>query len=104
MAWSRRRLTSFAAVVVVTGAGSAVAAVLQIHSSHLDTPTRGVLDLAIVWAFVICGLVALARRPDNRVGILLIATGIGWLGHLAYASDDSWVAVIAIPAYGIFFA
>jgi signal transduction histidine kinase len=104
MAWSRRRLIALAAVVAVTAAGSIAAGWLELTSDHLDTPGGGVLELAIVWAFVGSGLFVVARRPDNRVGLLLIATGLGWLGHLAYASDDPWVALIAIPSYGLFFA
>jgi signal transduction histidine kinase len=104
MSSSERRLTTIAAVAAVAAAGSAAAAWLQLNSDHLDTPTHGFLDLLIVWAFVGGGLVAIARRPDNRVGLLLVATGLGWLGHLAYASDTGWVAALSIPAYGIFLA
>jgi signal transduction histidine kinase len=37
------------------------------------------LGLVIGWGFVGVGLFAWARRPDNRVGMLMTATGFAWL-------------------------
>ena len=35
--------------------------------------------LAVVWAFVIAGLIARRRRPSNRTGLLMIGIGFAWL-------------------------
>jgi hypothetical protein len=37
-----------------------------------------VTDLLPGLAFLLCGLVAWQRRPDNRVGPLMVATGFAW--------------------------
>jgi PAS domain S-box-containing protein len=45
-------------------------------------------------AFVVSGLIALARRPENRTGMYLAATGYIWfLGALTHL-DDEWLFAI----------
>jgi DNA-binding CsgD family transcriptional regulator len=39
------------------------------------------VHLAIGWSFVAAGLVAWARRPENRTGLLMAFTGIVWFGR-----------------------
>jgi DNA-binding CsgD family transcriptional regulator len=39
------------------------------------------VHLAIGWSFVGAGLVAWARRPENRTGLLMTFTGIAWFGR-----------------------
>jgi DNA-binding CsgD family transcriptional regulator len=39
------------------------------------------VHLAIGWSFVAAGLVAWARRPENRTGLLMTLTGIVWFGR-----------------------
>ena len=39
------------------------------------------VHLAIGWSFVVAGLVAWARRPENRTGLLMTLTGIVWFGR-----------------------
>jgi signal transduction histidine kinase len=36
------------------------------------------LDLAVGWTYIACGLVAIARRPHNRIGLLMLAVGFSW--------------------------
>jgi PAS domain S-box-containing protein len=71
-------------------AGIALVAV-TIHSDHADTPVaQAVLGLLIVWSFVGCGLLGWARRPDNRVGPLMVAVGFSWfLSSLQLANDPT---------------
>jgi signal transduction histidine kinase len=38
-----------------------------------------VLNLIVGWSFMASGLVGWARRPENRVGALMVATGLLWL-------------------------
>jgi hypothetical protein len=40
-------------------------------------------------AFVASGLVARARRPENRTGLLMILVGLSWFGGALQASDAS---------------
>src|SRR5581483_4315484 len=46
------------------------------------------LDLLLPWAFAAAGLIAMARRPDNGTGRLLLTVCVGWLLALLAASDD----------------
>jgi signal transduction histidine kinase len=46
-----------------------------------------VLALTVGWGFVGAGLFAWARRPDNRVGTLMTATGFAWFLGLTGVSD-----------------
>jgi signal transduction histidine kinase len=46
-----------------------------------------VLGLLVGWGFVGAGLFAWSRDPDNRVGMLMAATGFAWLLSLVGASD-----------------
>jgi signal transduction histidine kinase len=53
-------------------------------------PMRGLLavvGLLVGWGFVGAGLLAWWRHPDNRVGMLMAATGFIWLVSLVGASD-----------------
>ena len=59
-------------------AGIAVVAI-TVHSAHADTPVaQAILGLLIVWSFVGCGLLAWARRPENRIGPIMVAVGFSW--------------------------
>jgi signal transduction histidine kinase len=44
--------------------------------------TTGFLTLLVAWSFLLSGLLARVRRPDNRVGLLMYA-----IGFLRFASD-----------------
>jgi signal transduction histidine kinase len=53
-------------------------------------PTPGLIagvGLLVGWAFVGAGLFAWSTHPDNRVGMLMAATGFAWLLGLTGASD-----------------
>ena len=53
---------------------------LILTSNHL--PLRGavaVLGLFVGWGWVSTGLFAWSRDPENRVGMLMAATGFAWL-------------------------
>ncbi len=60
-----------------------------ILTSDFVTP-RGLwatLSLTVGWGFVGVGLFAWARRPDNRVGMLMTATGFAWFVGVLGSSD-----------------
>ena len=42
------------------------------------TPASGVVLLGVGWALVLCGVVAWARRPSSRFGVILAAAGGAW--------------------------
>jgi signal transduction histidine kinase len=39
------------------------------------------LDLPLGWSFLFAGALAWWRRPDNRTGLIMMATGVVWFGH-----------------------
>ena len=45
-------------------------------------------DLLPGLAFLLCGMVATLRRPDSRIGPVMILTGVAWYAGTAAASKD----------------
>jgi signal transduction histidine kinase len=73
-------------------------AALIITSDH--TNLRGavvVLGLVIGWGFIGAGLFTWARRPDNSLGSLMVATGFAWfVGGLSSANVPALFSVGAL--------
>ena len=86
MAPTRAALGSTA--VLALGAGVAVCGVVA--TGRPDSPiATAVLVVIVGWSFVGAGLVAWARRPDNRTGPAMIAVGFGWfVAGLQFADND----------------
>ena len=58
-------------------------------------PLQWIPDLIVGWSFIGCGLIASARRPESRSGVLMTATGFTWfIGNFAGVEFDAgaWVA------------
>jgi signal transduction histidine kinase len=68
---------------VAVAAGLVNLAPLLLHRSALDAPPAYlVINLVgVCWSFVAAGVVALAHRPGNRTGWLMIAFGLAWSVH-----------------------
>src|SRR5215207_2612062 len=63
-------------------------AVLVFTSDHESSPwATASLSAATGLAFVGAGLVAWARRPDNRTGVLLVLAGFSWFVGALEASN-----------------
>jgi signal transduction histidine kinase len=76
MRLSRNQLRAIAALAVLVGA-----ALVPLIATNDVVPDRGLwiaLDLVIGWSFAGVGLYAWYRRPDNRVGVLMVATAFAW--------------------------
>jgi signal transduction histidine kinase len=63
-----------------------------------------VLGLIIGWGFVGAGLFAWARRPDNRVGMLMTATGFAWLFAGLGLSDIGVLFALGSAFGAVYFA
>jgi signal transduction histidine kinase len=62
-------------------------------------PGQWILDLAAGWTLIGCGLVAVWKRSESRIGWLLAATGFAWfLGNFAEvrAAAIAWLAAHAV--------
>jgi signal transduction histidine kinase len=98
----RRALWALAAAGVVLGL--AVAALL-VTSDTLDTPGVWAAGALVAgWGFIGVGLYAWGRRPDNRVGTLMAATGFAWLVAAAGFSDLPLVFTLSQVLGAVFFA
>ena len=84
--WSRESVTGLAAGVRMaawpTGLIAGLGAEWLARSGQ--SLTAAIVDLAVGWTLIACGLLGWARRPQSRVGPLIALTGFAWfLGTLA---------------------
>jgi PAS domain S-box-containing protein len=88
------RLALAAGIVLL--AAEVVAAIALLTTSDHDTDPGLNIALAVTAgvAFVVSGLIALARRPENRTGIYLAAVGYLWFVGALQDADNRWVFVL----------
>jgi signal transduction histidine kinase len=78
---------------------------LMVTSEGLDTPGVWATGALIAgWGFIGVGLYAWGRRPDNRLGSLMAATGFAWLIAVAGFSDLPLVFTLSQLLGVVFFA
>ena len=65
--------------VLVVAAGVLGVGMLIESTQHGPLALVTVLEALVGWSFVACGTFLWARRPDNRLGMLMTAVGIVWL-------------------------
>jgi signal transduction histidine kinase len=98
----RRALWALAAAGFVMGL--AVLA-LTLTNDELDgAGAWGAGTVVVGWGFVWVGLYAWARRPDNRVGMLMAATGFAWFLSALSFSDVPLIFTIGQLFGSLFFA
>jgi PAS domain S-box-containing protein len=97
-------------LVLIAAGGLALAAfgtALVLASDHQDNKAAFLsLALTVGLSFLVSGVIALWRRPDNRTGTLLVLVAYFWfLGALAESNND-WiftlgvlVSSLALPAF-----
>jgi signal transduction histidine kinase len=84
------RAVLWTTAVLALGAGAVVAALVLTGYSDEAVPLA-LLGLVSGWSFVGSGLVAWARRPENRIGPMLILAGFTWFLAGLQFSDISAV-------------
>jgi signal transduction histidine kinase len=47
----------------------------------LTTPARSIASVVAAWTFLVAGLIAWRRRPENRLGVLMVLTCFALLAH-----------------------
>ena len=77
-----------AIVLIVAGAALGVVAYrVQVHDLY-SPGNRAAATVAVGWAFLVAGLAAWARRPENRLGPLMVVTAFALLARqLRYSHD-----------------
>jgi signal transduction histidine kinase len=73
----------------VLGAALGIAA-YRAQINALNSP-HALAQVAVGWAYLFAGLVAWARRPANRMGPLLVLTGLALLARQLRYSDDPFL-------------
>jgi PAS domain S-box-containing protein len=81
-----------------------VGAMILATSSHTSDDAVA-LGLAVLGgiAFVLSGLVAIARRPENRTGVYLAAVGYLWFLGALSSANNAWLFTIGMIVGGIAF-
>ncbi len=76
----------------------AAVAIALIATSDHDTSkwTNTALALTAGIAFVVSGLVALVRRPENNTGMYMAAVGYVWFLGALTESDNQWVFIVGM--------
>jgi signal transduction histidine kinase len=80
-------------------AGVVVGVIAELVGIGRSEPLQWIPDLAVGWTFISCGLVAAWRRPESRIGWLMVATGFTWfLGNFSEVDVPAiaWVAAHAV--------
>jgi signal transduction histidine kinase len=92
-----RRAISLAVALVILEAAGAIAIILTSNREHHKLATT-VIAVPAGISFVLSGLIALRRRPENRTGFYLAATGYLWLlAALAEANNNViWTAGVFV--------
>lgn len=77
-----------AAVVVAALVCGAAAVAVLVPSDHQDAKiVWATSGLAAAWSFIGIGLYAAQRRPESRIGVLMVALGFAWCLAALSASD-----------------
>jgi signal transduction histidine kinase len=96
---SNARAGAVLAAAVVAGLGVAA---LQLSSDHRDPAAVWVVFApAVCWSFVATGLYVWRRRPESRIGALMVALGFAWLVFCLQASDSPVVYAVALVLGGL---
>jgi signal transduction histidine kinase len=75
---------------------------ILVHDLH-SSPQNAVASIVVAWTFVAAGLVAWARRPESRVGVLMTFVGYALLERKLQYSHDSrlFTAAFALGEVGL---
>jgi signal transduction histidine kinase len=109
------RVVLWTTAALALGAGAVVAALIRSNPSAPSNSTFGFLTgeeddrvllvlvgLVVGWSFVGSGLIAWARRPESRVGLLLIAVGFSWFVSGLQYSDVSVLFTVGTLFQAVF--
>ena len=90
------------AVIVAALVAGAVVVALELASEHRDAKVVwAVFGPAVGWSFVGTGLYVVRRRPERRIGVLMILLGFGWFLFTLDAANSPLVYTIALVTGGL---
>ena len=89
------------AVIVAALVAGAVVVALELTSEHRDAKVVwAVFGPAVVWSFVGTGLYV-RRRPERRIGVLMILLGFAWFLFTLDAANSPLVYTFALVTGGL---
>jgi signal transduction histidine kinase len=81
------------------------AVALVLGSDHYGDQALWAVFLPLLgWSFVGTGLYAWVRRPESRVGLLMVLVGLAWFLKALKASDASLLYTLGFPLAGVYAA
>ena len=90
------------AIVLAALACGAMAIALPLVSDHQDAQVAwAIFGPAVTWSVVATGLYVWRRRPDSRIGPLMIALGFAWLLSTLEAANTPLPYTVALVAGGL---
>jgi signal transduction histidine kinase len=96
---TRRRTLAIVLAAIVCGAGVVA---LVFASDHLETkPVWAIFGPAVGWSFIGTGLYAARRRPESRVGTLMVLFGFAWFGAVVGSSDNAALYSLGLITGGL---
>jgi PAS domain S-box-containing protein len=96
----RRWLVAALGVAVAITAGSIV---LAATSEREDSTSPWFFATAVTagLAFIVSGVVALWRRPENRTGLLMAAVGFAWFINVLTEAQEPWIFAVGFVFSGL---
>jgi signal transduction histidine kinase len=77
-------------IALAGGAAAGLSVVSALTSDHVrEAPVQAALVVWVILAYVLAGLIAWSRRPESRLGPLMIGAGFGtFVSMLGWSNDD----------------
>ena len=90
--------------VALLAAGTVLGGVGELQQArYSDRPiTWVVADFVAGWTFLLTGALAWVRRPDSRVGPILLAIGVDWFVGTNIRSSVDWISHVARTFQGYY--
>jgi signal transduction histidine kinase len=75
--------------------GLGILGYVELVEDGRHTGTQATAHICVAWTYVAAGLIAWVRRPQSRIGVLLVAAGFALLVRRLQYSDSSLVFTLA---------
>jgi signal transduction histidine kinase len=90
------------AIVLAALAGGGIAIALELASDHKDPKVVwAIFAPAVGWSFIATGLYAWRRRPESRIGALMILLGFAWFLSTLDAANSRLAYTFALVVGGL---
>jgi signal transduction histidine kinase len=90
------------AILVAALAGGGIVIAVELGSDHQDVrAVWAIFGPAVGWSFIGTGLYAWRRRPESRIGALMILLGFAWFLYTLTAANSRLVYTFALLTEGL---